>query len=91
LPAYAGCGDPHHPLVARAVCEHAAIRHQVAVIARGPSARLADLRELGTQLSDHVRFEERQLFPLIERSMPAAELVAVAAALDEAERTPADG
>jgi Hemerythrin HHE cation binding domain len=89
LPAYAGFGDPHHPLVARALCEHAAIRHQVAVISRGPTATLADLRALGTQLTDHVRLEERRLFPLIERSMPAAELAAVAAALDEAERTTA--
>jgi hemerythrin-like domain-containing protein len=90
LPAYAGYGDPHHPLVARVLCEHVAIRHKVDVIARDPRAKLADLRELGAQLSDHVRLEERRLFPLIERSMPAAELMAVAAALEEAERTHTD-
>jgi hypothetical protein len=34
LPAYAGHGDPHHPLVARALCEHVAIRHRADEIAR---------------------------------------------------------
>jgi hemerythrin-like domain-containing protein len=87
LPAYAGYGDPHHPLVARALCEHAVIRHQVEEIARDPRGKLADLRELGSQLTDHVRLEERRLFPLIERAMPAAELAALASALEEAERT----
>jgi hemerythrin-like domain-containing protein len=86
LPAYAGYGDPHHPLVARALCEHAAIRYQIDVIARDQRGKLADLRELGTQLGNHVRLEERRLFPLIERSMPAAELAVLAAALEEAER-----
>jgi hypothetical protein len=86
LPAYAGYGDPHHPLVARALCEHASIRHQVDVIARNPACKLADLRQLGTQLTDHVRLEERRLFPLIERSIPAAQMAVVAGALEEAER-----
>jgi hemerythrin-like domain-containing protein len=86
LPAYAGYGDPHHPLVARALCEHAAIRHLVDTIARDDRGKPADLRGLGTQLSEHVRLEERQLFPLIERAMPAAELAILAGALEDAER-----
>jgi hemerythrin-like domain-containing protein len=86
FPAYAGHGDPHHPLLARALCEHAVIRHQVDAIARDPRVKLDALRDLGVQLSDHVRLEERKLFPLIERSVPAAELMTVALALSEAER-----
>lgn len=70
LPAYAAYGDSYDPLVARALCDHAAIR-QLACELRHytvPAALL--LRDLGTRLSDHVRLEERQLFPLIERELP---------------------
>lgn len=56
LPAYAGYGDPRHPLMLRV-------------------------------LADHVRLEERELFPLIEQALPAPEIERVAAALAEAEGT----
>lgn len=91
LPAYAGHGDPHHPLVARALCDHVAIRHRVDMLARDPAPTVAELHELGGRIADHVRLEERELFALIERAMPPGELAAVAAALEHAERAPADG
>jgi Hemerythrin HHE cation binding domain len=91
LPAYAGHGDPHHPLVARALCEHVAIRHRADETARTLAPSTVGLRELGSRVAEHVRFEERELFPLIERALPPAALSAVATALAQAERTPADG
>jgi Hemerythrin HHE cation binding domain len=91
LPAYAGYGDPHHPLVARALCEHVAIRHRADEIARSAEPSPFSLRELGSRLAEHVHLEERALFPLIERALPPAALSAVASALAQAERTPADG
>jgi hypothetical protein len=45
------------------------------------------LHELGTSLADHVRLEERELFPLIESALPAARLATVAAALEHGERS----
>jgi len=42
------------------------------------------LCHLGTQISDHVRLEERELFPLIERALPARALSDVAEALNAA-------
>jgi hypothetical protein len=45
----------------------------------------ATLRELGEDLADHVRLEERELFGLIEAALPASRLAAVAAALEHAE------
>jgi hypothetical protein len=84
LPAFAGHGDPHHPLVARALCDHVAIRHRADALAGRPSPPLAALHELGSRLGDHVRLEERELFPLIEQALPAAELEAVHIALREA-------
>jgi hypothetical protein len=87
LPAYAAHGDSHHPLVARALCDHVAIRRRAAEL--GDAATPFILRELGARLADHVRLEERELFPLIERAMPPEALSAVAAALTLAEE--ADG
>jgi hypothetical protein len=91
LPAYAAHGDPHHPLVAQVLCDHVAIRHRADELARDGASTVAVLRELGVRLAEHVRLEERELFPLIEAAMPAAQLAAVAVALELAEHDPADG
>jgi hypothetical protein len=90
LPAYAGHGDPHHPLVARALCDHVAIRHRADAVLGASHPTVTDLHELGGMIAAHVRFEERELFPLIERAMPLAQLAALAAALEHAEHAPAD-
>jgi hemerythrin-like domain-containing protein len=81
LPAYARHGDPHHALVARALCEHVEIRHRADETARNPAVSAADLNALGERLAAHVRLEERELFPLIEQAMPADQLRALAVAL----------
>ena len=85
LPAYARHGDAHHPLVARALCDHVAIRQRMDALAGDAPPEVACLRELGTMLSDHVRLEERELFALIEQTLPASALAAVAGALQHAE------
>jgi hypothetical protein len=81
LPAYAAHADPHGPLVARALCDHVAIRQRVGAVAGGADAPLDALHELGEMLAAHVRLEERELFPLIEAALPPDELAAVAEAL----------
>jgi hypothetical protein len=91
LPAYAAFGDPHHPLVEQVLCDHVAIRQQANALAGEGVPAMADLHELGDRLAEHVRLEERQLFPLVEGAIPAARLAAVAVALELAESTPADG
>ena len=83
LPGYAAHGDAYHPLVLRALGDHVAIRQRAGVVAADPSADPELLHDLGERLSAHVRLEERELFPLIERDMPADELVALALALDD--------
>lgn len=81
FPAFAGRGDPYHALLARALCDHVAIRHQINVVGRDTAGPLTALHELGGLISDHVRLEERELFPLIESALPHTELVAVSAGL----------
>lgn len=85
LPAYAGYGDPYDALVARALCDHVAIRQRIGALDRDSPTTIAALHELGRLISDHVRLEERELFPLIESALPAQQLAAVAAALEDAQ------
>jgi iron-sulfur cluster repair protein YtfE (RIC family) len=69
LPAFAAYGDPHHPLVARSLCDHVVIRRLAADVVAAP-CEPALLHELGTRLAEHVRLEERELFPMIEDALP---------------------
>jgi hemerythrin-like domain-containing protein len=89
FPAYAAHGDPHHALIARALCDHVGIRHHAQALAGANEPTLDGaaeptldaLHELGHQLAAHVRLEERQVFPLIEQAVPSDELAVLARAL----------
>src|SRR5437764_15253437 len=70
LPAFAAHGDPYHPLVGRALCDHVAIRQLVDDLVSESPTPPAVMRELSRRLAEHVRLEERELFPLIQRTMP---------------------
>ena len=85
LPAFAAYGDAHDPLVLRTLGDHVAIRQRADALADNPSPPVSDLHALGKQLADHVRLEERELFPLIEQAMPPDALTALATRLDEVE------
>jgi hemerythrin-like domain-containing protein len=63
--------------------EHAEIRARAAELARVPSVLRA--RRLGELLGAHVRYEERQLFPLLEERLARDALVALGGALMSAE------
>jgi hypothetical protein len=77
-------GDHHKTLVVAQELRRAT----PPMYARG-SSRTGTHMVAGTsvsQLAAHVRLEERELFPLIERTMPTARLAAVAVALEDADR-----
>jgi len=63
--------------------DHAEIRARAAELARVPSVLRA--RRLGELLGAHVRYEERQLFPLLEERLARDALVALGEALMSAE------
>ena len=75
LPAYAAYGDPGHPAVVRTLVDHVRIRRDVERLAGGADPAL--LHELGERLADHVRLEENELFPLVERTLPEPALAAL--------------
>lgn len=83
LPHWAAHADVDRTAVARMLDDHLAIRRD-ALCLREQRLSLEELRELGTRLHDHVRFEERELFVMIERALDPAGLDRLGAALDAA-------
>jgi Hemerythrin HHE cation binding domain len=65
--------------------DHVVIREGLAAIAASDD-RVAFARSLGNLLAAHVRFEERVLFEILERALPAGRLEKLAGAMDAVER-----
>lgn len=79
LPTLALFTDPDQPIVARVLIDHVHIRRLAADARDGVDLEM--LHVLGGELEQHVRREERELFPLIEQTIPEPELVELAARL----------
>lgn len=84
LPGWAAYGEIDQSGVARMLEEHLAIRREALRLQEG-AASLDQLHQLGALLHDHVRFEERHLFPAAEASLDAAALGRLATAIEAAE------
>lgn len=84
LPAWALHAEVDRAAVARMLEDHLAIRREALRLATG-GATVVELHELGRRLNAHVRFEERQLFPLIEAALDAESLDRLARAIELAE------
>jgi hemerythrin-like domain-containing protein len=85
LPGFAWTGGAEDPAVARVLHEHAEIRLR-ALQLQGGTASVQVQRALGELLADHVRLEERKLFPAIEATLSPEQLSSMASALATAER-----
>lgn len=72
-PALRACGE--EALVARLEADHAFVREHVAAWRRGERGGAT---EVGARLREHVRFEERELFPRCEERLAPAILAEVA-------------
>ena len=84
LPVWATHAEVDRDGVARMLEEHLAIRRDALRLAAGDLS-LEQARELGTLLHDHVRFEERQLFPAVEADLDPQALGRLSAAIEAAE------
>jgi iron-sulfur cluster repair protein YtfE (RIC family) len=80
LPTLARFADPEHPVVARVLTDHVRIR-RFAMDVAGGAPDLELLHMLGARLEQHVRLEERELFPLIEQVVPESDLMHLASVL----------
>jgi hemerythrin-like domain-containing protein len=85
LPAYAAYADPDEPCVVRMLLDHARIRAQAQRLEQEPAPPVEALHALGTALEQHVRLEEREVFPLIEAALPATAAEALVDAVLRAE------
>lgn len=68
-------------LVARAVSDHLRLHALVRTVKRQLSSGDADgevLEQISEMLTNHVRFEEQELFPVIERLIPEEDLLDLA-------------
>lgn len=79
LPTLARFTDPDQPVVTRVLLDHVRIRRLAAELA--DDSPLAQLHTLGAELQQHVRREERDLFGVIEETIPEIELLELAARL----------
>lgn len=80
LPAYVAHAEPDHPAIVRMLLDHIMIRCAAAQLADAPPLEL--LHDLGARLADHVALEEKEIFPLIEATIPELELQALGECLE---------
>ena len=71
----------HADAARRLVDEHAEIRRRAQDLGTHPGTTAA--HALGKALARHVRFEERELFPVLERVVPAEQLAEIGRRLTE--------
>ena len=62
--------EPDEALVKKALYQHTKIRGLVKELRSLPIKNYDKLNELGHLLDEHIRLEERELFPLIEKAVP---------------------
>lgn len=84
LPELARRLGPGDPLILRTLREHGALRRDAAELA---AARGESRRELAAgiaaALHDHIRFEERELFPVVETALEGELLARLGKALED--------
>lgn len=85
LPGWALAAEVDRDGVSRMLGEHLWIR-RAALRLEGGEASLDEIHALGRLLHDHVRFEERTLFPLVEAALDADALARLAAQIERAEQ-----
>jgi hemerythrin-like domain-containing protein len=84
LPGWAAGGEIDRAGVARMLEEHLAIRREALRLEAG-ELTIERIHELGDLLHDHVRFEERELFPAAEAALDPEALARLGAAIEAAE------
>jgi hypothetical protein len=70
LPEFARAVRPDDPLIVRTLVEHVALRRAAHdLFSAPPDQQPALAARIGRELDDHIRFEERVLFPAIEEKL----------------------
>lgn len=75
-------------LCEQAIREHIHIRQLVAAVAWAEIAQRDELSLLVDSIDNHIRFEERRLFPHIEKELPAQVLITIGISLQQSHQEP---
>ena len=84
-------GEPDQPSVILMLAQHARIRGLIMDLSdevTGKGVRPETLQSIGESLEEHIRLEEREVFPLVEDVLPQAGLEELAARLEVREAGP---
>ncbi len=73
--------DKKDSLVVKALSDHDEIRNLVGIIRQGEIDN-EFLENLASSMENHIRYEERLLFPYLEKSLPPAQLELIGTHLD---------
>ena len=77
------------PLVTKAREQHESIKALIATIAGGEVGNATVYSQLADAITDHIRFEERELFPYLESTLSEDQLSQVGAVLEQLHAVPA--
>jgi hemerythrin-like domain-containing protein len=87
LPLFARAVPADDPLIIRTLTEHVLLRRVVYDLKEAAGEQRQQLAaEIGRVLNDHIRFEERVVFPAIETALAGPNLVELGRLLAEAEQ-----
>ncbi len=70
LPVYAQYGNVENPMIIEMLIEHVRIRSLMKQVIEADNPKIETMHELGELLAQHIRKEERIIFPLIEKELP---------------------
>lgn len=80
---------PQDKMISRAVAEHTTLKEAISVLFTIPEDEIInELHRFADQLEKHVRFEERELFPYLEKTLSEEQHQEVSARLDAAHNDP---
>lgn len=74
LPTYAEFADINHPEIVTMLLEHVQIRSGINKLLEQKKFTLPEMHQLGMLLEQHIRREERLIFPMIEKALPEEKL-----------------
>jgi hemerythrin-like domain-containing protein len=80
-----GGADPTDEAIVRPLTDHVWIRARIAALREASAPTVTELHELGERLDDHIRYEERVLFPAIQEALTAEQLAELGRAVAAAE------
>lgn len=83
LPEYSNYAPLNRPEIHEMLIEHVNIRALIQQIMNTKDINISLMHQLGTLLDDHIRKEERVIFPMIEKALPEDALERMAPYLHE--------